>query len=148
MYVMVRPKLILKLELLLADVNNELGIAADHFHVMSGYRTPFYNHAIKNVAYLRHVWGGAADIFIDMKAPAGRMDDLNGDGVVDKADAKLLFDLATSLPARHQRPELEGGGVYLRANRLAGALCACGCARHAGTLGAIAPRLSHPKTGL
>ncbi|TVP59067.1 MAG: peptidase M15A, partial [Halomonadaceae bacterium] len=113
MYVTVRPRLIIKLELLLEDVNGVLGIQADHFHVMSGYRTPFYNHAINNVAYSRHVWGGAADIFIDMKTPAGRMDDLNGDGVADKADARILFDLAASLPTRRQRPDLVGGvGLY------------------------------------
>ncbi|MDX1588111.1 MAG: D-Ala-D-Ala carboxypeptidase family metallohydrolase [Oleiphilaceae bacterium] len=113
MYVMVRPKLIIKLELLLGDVNRVLGIPADRFHVMSGYRTPFYNRTIKNVAYSRHLWGGAADIFVDMKAPAGRMDDLNGDGAADRDDARLLYDLASSLPERHRRPDLEGGtGLY------------------------------------
>ena len=42
---------------------NERGYRCDTFHIMSGYRTPYYNGAIGNVRYSRHVWGGAADIF-------------------------------------------------------------------------------------
>jgi hypothetical protein len=58
--------------------------------VMSGYRTPFYNAAIGNVPYSRHVWGGAADIYIDDAPRDGEMDDLNADGRIDRADAEWL----------------------------------------------------------
>ena len=52
---------------------------------MSGYRPPF--SAIGNVQYSRHVWGGAADFYIDQSPKDGVMDDLNKDGVVNREDA-------------------------------------------------------------
>ena len=84
-------ELLRKLESLLA-VANAAGYRATTFHVMSGYRTPAYNRAIGNVAYSRHTWGAAADIFIDEDAD-GRMDDLNNDGRSDVRDAELLYRL-------------------------------------------------------
>ena len=52
------------MELILQRLNAK-GYRCDSFHVMSGYRTPYYNKAIGNVKYSRHIYGGAADIFID-----------------------------------------------------------------------------------
>lgn len=95
-YVVLRERLLLKLELLLEQVN-EAGFRADTFHVMSGYRTPAYNHSIGNVRYSRHVYGGAADIFIDEDPVDGVMDDLNRDGSVDVRDAALLYELIDHL---------------------------------------------------
>lgn len=111
-YLVLRPGLLAKLEDLLADVN-ERGIRADSFHVMSGYRTPYYNAAIRNVENSRHVWGGAADIFIDSNPVDGMMDDLNGDGKIDKADAMLLYNWADTFVRHYKRPDLVGGvGAY------------------------------------
>jgi hypothetical protein len=90
-YVVVREQLVLKLEHLLDRVNRQ-GHRTDTFHVMSGYRTPYYNHAIGNVPNSRHVWGDAADIFIDADGD-GSMDDLDGDGRVGVSDAQVLFDI-------------------------------------------------------
>lgn len=62
-YVVLREPLLFKLERILEEVNR-LGIRADTFQVMSGYRTPHYNQAIENVKFSRHVFGDAADIFV------------------------------------------------------------------------------------
>ncbi|HEY7193148.1 MAG TPA: D-Ala-D-Ala carboxypeptidase family metallohydrolase [Gemmatimonadales bacterium] len=90
-YVVLNVQLLQRLEELLALVNAS-GHSASTFYVMSGYRTPAYNHAIGNVAYSRHTWGSAADIFID-EDHDGRMDDLNGDGRSDERDAEVLYSL-------------------------------------------------------
>lgn len=111
-YMLLRPKLLDKLEFLLADLNAH-GIRADSFVVMSGYRTPYYNHSIKNVAHSRHVYGGAADIYVDVRPVDGLMDDLNSDGKVDIKDASVLYDIADSYVERTGRTEFTGGvGLY------------------------------------
>jgi hypothetical protein len=95
-YIVLRSRLLLKLELLLQRVN-AAGFRADTFQVMSGYRTPSYNKAIGNVKYSRHMWGGAADIFIDEEPKDGRLDDLNRDGKIDYRDAAVIYDLIDDL---------------------------------------------------
>lgn len=110
-YVVLRPQMFLKLEGLLAEVNAR-GIRADSFHIMSGYRTPFYNRVIRNVDYSRHLWGGAADIFIDVAPADGVMDDINGDGVIDRKDAAFLFDIAEAYSRSSGRDLIGGLGEY------------------------------------
>src|SRR6185503_5578278 len=83
---------------------NEAGHKATTFHVMSGYRTPAYNHSLGNVGYSQHLWGSAADIFIDENGD-GVMDDLNGDGRSDIRDAEVLYRL---IDCAVNRPELQG----------------------------------------
>lgn len=95
-YIVLREKLLLKLELVLGEVNDK-GYTAQTLHVMSGYRTPFYNGAIGNVKYSRHVYGGAADIFIDENPKDGMMDDLNKDGKTDYKDAAVVYDIIDGL---------------------------------------------------
>lgn len=113
-FLVLREQLLLKLELLLEHINAN-GIAADTLTVMSGYRTPFYNAAIGNVPYSRHVFGGAADIFIDVAPVDDNMDDLNGDGVSDYRDAQRLYRLADRLFSVEAHRRLRGGlGVYRR----------------------------------
>lgn len=89
-YIALQEELLLKLEAVLARVK-ALGFDADTLNVMSAYRTPYYNHAIGDVLYSQHQWGGAADIFVDTRK-RGAMDDLNRDGVIDIDDAKFLYD--------------------------------------------------------
>lgn len=110
-YVALKPALLNKLEELLLDVNAR-GISTPTFVVMSGYRTPYYNRAIKNVPNSYHIYGGAADIYIDVDGD-GLMDDINRDGKLDQADAALLYEWADSFATRHNRPDLIGGvGEY------------------------------------
>jgi uncharacterized protein YcbK (DUF882 family) len=79
---------------------------------MSGYRTPYYNHAIGDVLYSMHQWGSAADIFIDSRSP-GMMDDLNHDGRVDVDDSRLLYDAIERMMGEPAFARLEGGlGFY------------------------------------
>ncbi len=95
-YLLLKERLILKLELVLEKAN-QAGYACQSFHVMSGYRTPFYNHLIGNVKFSAHQFGGASDIFIDAAPEDGEMDDLNGDGRNDGLDSELLFKLVDGM---------------------------------------------------
>lgn len=106
--------LVLKLEAVLAAAN-EAGHTTPTFYVMSGFRTPWYNRSIGNTTiYSRHLWGDAADIFIDVDGD-GEMDDLDGNGRRDVNDARLLATIV-------DRVEREGGpgvrpgglGIYRR----------------------------------
>ncbi len=118
-YLVLREQLLLKLELLLEQVNRE-GIAADTFTIMSGYRTPYYNAAINNVPYSRHVFGGAADIYLDVSPRDDVMDDLNRDGRLDYRDAQHLYEIADRLFREPKLAMLRGGlGVY-RSNAVHG----------------------------
>lgn len=113
-YVVLEPRLIRKLEIIHGAVAEAMG-ARKRMIVMSGYRTPFYNHAIGNVKYSRHQWGDAADIFVDDDRD-GNMDDLNGDGRVSLADARWLYDLVERLQTGGRLDGLVGGMGLYKAN--------------------------------
>lgn len=108
-FLLVRSAMLIKLELLL-DAANANGWPARTFHVMSAFRTPYYNRAIGNNSdSSRHLYGGAADIWIDNDGD-GQMDDLNGDGRINKEDARALARLAETL-ARDNTSGWPTGGV-------------------------------------
>lgn len=113
-YLLVRTETLVKLEALLQAVN-DAGVDADTLTVMSGFRTPWYNRSIGNrTTSSRHLFGGAADVFVDTDGD-GWMDDLNGDGKVDKADARWLARLGEGLAgdAGHKHDWHPGGlGIY------------------------------------
>lgn len=98
-YAVLREKLLLKLELIVEKVN-EKGYTCNTFNIMSGYRTPYYNKAIGNVKYSRHICGGAADIFIDENPLDDMMDDLNGDGRINYHDVEILYDIIDEMFGR------------------------------------------------
>jgi len=111
-YVVLSERLLLKLEFILERVN-ELGHRCDTFFIMSGYRTPFYNKAIGNVDYSRHLWGDASDIFIDYDPADGIMDDLNGDANIDIDDAMVLYGIIDDLCGESWFEPFTGGlGKY------------------------------------
>jgi hypothetical protein len=111
-YVVLREQLLQKLEVILERVN-EKGFACRTFHVMSGYRTPYYNKSIGNVKYSRHTWGDAADIFIDENPQDGVMDDLNNDGVINYRDADVLYEIIEELYHQPWYQKFIGGlGLY------------------------------------
>ena len=117
-YAALQPKLLKKLELVLEEINSK-GVRADTFAVLSGFRTPFYNKAIGNVKYSRHVWGDAADIYIDVDGN-GVMDDVNGDGKVNKADAAFIYNLVETMVSRPDFVSLVGGMGEYKANHVRG----------------------------
>lgn len=106
-YVVLDERLLLALEHVLERVN-EAGHRASTFHVMSGYRTPAYNRSIGNVRYSQHLWGAAADIFVDENGD-GAMDDLNRDGRSDVHDADVLHRLIDAAATAPDSRGLIGG---------------------------------------
>ena len=68
----------------------------DTLKIMSGYRTPWYNKKIKAAKYSRHIYGDAADIFID-KNNDGIMDDINKDGHIDIKDAEIILSIVNKI---------------------------------------------------
>lgn len=109
-YVVLDDRLLLKLEAILHAVN-EAGHKCETLHVMSAYRTPFYNALIDNVKFSQHQWGTAADVFIDADAN-DRMDELDGDERIDKDDARVLFDIVDGLDRRKDARFIGGLGAY------------------------------------
>ncbi len=107
-YLVLQERLVLMLELLLEAINAR-GYAAETLHVMSGYRTPSYNKGIGNVTYSRHIYGDAADIFIDERPKDGMMDDLNADGLIDYRDADILRDTVEGTCAQPAHSRFVGG---------------------------------------
>lgn len=111
-YMLLQPRLLLKLELLLEQVNDE-GIETDSFFVMSGFRTPHYNASIGNkTKYSRHTYGDAADVFVD-RDRNGTMDDIDGDGRVTKRDAVRMQQIVEGMTDNSwYRPFVGGLGLY------------------------------------
>lgn len=112
-YVWVSLKLVDKLELVLDDLRAR-GIDPGGVHVLSGFRTPQYNRGggdPRGRADLsRHMYGDAADIYID-NTGNGSMDDLNHDGRVNIGDARVILAAVDRVERAH--PALVGGcGVY------------------------------------
>jgi uncharacterized protein YcbK (DUF882 family) len=110
-YIVQNPQLILKLESILSAIN-QAGIPSNSFHVMSGYRTPYYNHLIGNGENSRHIYGAAADIFIDSSPKNGQMDDVNRDGVVNRKDSSWLYNFIENLSQMESWLYLGGLGEY------------------------------------
>lgn len=111
-YLVLQERLLLKLEMLLEEVRSS-GLPVSTFRIMSGYRTPFYNRSIGNeTRYSRHVYGDAADIYVDEDRD-GKMDDLDGDGLVTLDDARTLGSVIESLSQKSWYQPFEGGlGLY------------------------------------
>jgi hypothetical protein len=112
-YIVIDMKLIDKDELVLEDLKAH-GVNPAGVKVMSGFRTPQYNAGGGDprgrAALSRHMYGDANDIFIDNDGN-GSMDDLNHDGRVNIADAKVIQDAVNRVERAH--PSLIGGcGIY------------------------------------
>jgi len=118
-YLVLSEKLTLKMEAILEEVQ-VAGIEASTLYVMSGFRTPWYNRAIGNTTdHSRHLWGDAADFFID-ETGNGRMDDLTGDGQGGEADARLLFRIVERVQELGEPHVVLGGLSSYRANAVRG----------------------------
>jgi hypothetical protein len=114
-YLVLQPRLIDKLELILADLEQH-GIETKGVRVMSGFRTPQYNahggETAGRAGLSRHMYGDASDIFIDNNGD-GVMDDLNHDGRIDINDSGVILAAEDRVEKAH--PELIGGGGLYRA---------------------------------
>jgi uncharacterized protein YcbK (DUF882 family) len=113
-YLVLELKLVDKLELVLSDLAAR-GYDVSGVTVMSGFRTPQYNTGGGDprgrAALSRHMYGDAADIFID-DDHNGVMDDLNHDRRVNIRDAQVILAAVDRVEREH--PELVGGtGVYV-----------------------------------
>lgn len=110
-YMMLDPLLLTKLELIIEKLQQK-GLKAGNLFIMSGYRTPYYNSAIGNGKYSRHLWGDAADIYIDENQD-GVIDDLNQDGKASMKDADVIYQVAESIDKDPKYKHLLGGlGKY------------------------------------
>ena len=112
-YIVLDLRLVDKLELLIVALH-DAGHPVKGLHVMSGFRTPRYNALDvgpgNRSAISRHIYGDAADVYPDDDGD-GQIDDLNGDGRVDLADARIVAAAAESVEKEH--PDLAGGiGIY------------------------------------
>jgi uncharacterized protein YcbK (DUF882 family) len=112
-YLLLDRLLIDKLELVIQELERE-GVKVTNVHVMSGFRTPRYNHSGGNTAgranLSRHMYGDAADVYVDNDRD-GQPDDITGEGRVTTADAEKFARAAERVERRY--PSLVGGiGVY------------------------------------
>jgi hypothetical protein len=110
-YIVLREELLVKLELL-TDLVRSKGHTCDKLSVFSGFRSPALNRRNRSGRNSAHVYGGAADIFIDADGDH-KMDDINHDGDSNRRDAKQFAGYVDELEAKY--PEIVGGcGWYSR----------------------------------
>ena len=104
-YVALSPKLLDKLELVLAELERRDpdSTAGDlRLGVHSGFRTPSHNKRVRRAARdSRHQYGDAADVGVDA----------NRDGRIDRGDWRQMMSAVETVERKH--PDLVGGlGVY------------------------------------
>jgi uncharacterized protein YcbK (DUF882 family) len=112
-YLLLDPKLLDKLELTIQELKRQ-GYDVKRMTVMSGFRTPRYNHSGGNTAgranLSRHIYGDAADVFVD-NDQNGWTDDVDRDGKVTLRDTEIVSRAAEKVEREH--PSLVGGiGTY------------------------------------
>lgn len=118
-YLVLTHALVLKLEAILETLDQE-GYTAPTLHVMSGYRTPHYHRRVlgRGTSYSRHMYGDAADVFIDVDGNRV-MDDLNGDGWAGMSDLRVLAAVVEQVE-RAGLPGVRPGGMGLYGGRNSG----------------------------
>jgi uncharacterized protein YcbK (DUF882 family) len=104
-YVAINPRLLDKLELVIAEVQRRRGrvrVIDLALGVHSGFRTPWHNSRVPRAAGdSRHQYGDAADVVMDA----------NGDGRITAGDGMLVASAVERVEYEH--PDLAGGlGLY------------------------------------
>jgi uncharacterized protein YcbK (DUF882 family) len=104
-YVAINPRLLDKLELVIAEVQRRRGrvrVLDLALGVHSGFRTPWHNARVPRAAGdSRHQYGDAADVVMDA----------NGDGRITAMDGILVANAVERV--EYQHPDLAGGlGLY------------------------------------
>ena len=111
-YVVVQAKELDKLELVFKELEL-MGHPVENIFAVSGFRTPWYNAGGGNTAgrgqLSRHMYGDAMDIAVDNDRN-GIMDDLNGDGRITLADARVIGEAVDRVERKY--PHLVGGMHY------------------------------------
>lgn len=104
-YAAVSPRLLDKLELVIAEISSwrgsDVAVALD-MDVHSGFRSPDHNRSVRRAARdSQHQYGDAADVTLDA----------NGDGRISVIDSKMVGLAVEIVELKH--PELVGGlGMY------------------------------------
>jgi hypothetical protein len=122
-YIALHPLLLDKLEILDKMIRSRFGEKAE-ISILAGYRSPMYNEDVKREdmaftqtsRYSMHMYGRAVDFIID-EDHNGRMDDLNGDGTSDLADAVLVREIVDAIDLENPPGpgSITGGcGIYPR----------------------------------
>jgi hypothetical protein len=99
-YIVLDLELVDKLEALVAEAGEHYPEPLD-VNVMSGYRTPAYNREIGNETdFSAHLYGKAADIWMEGFPPNNLMDDMDRNKRVDVSDGEFLVEMVRVLEAR------------------------------------------------
>lgn len=113
-YISLKEELILKLELLTKKIRDK-GYSCSKLKIHSGFRSPIYNAGGGGGRNSAHIYGGAADVFVDEDNDT-RIDDLNSDGKYNSKDTKVLCDIVDEFDKEF--PGLVGGlGWYRRVRK-------------------------------
>ena len=111
-YVVVDPQNLDKIELVVKELEL-MGHPVSNLFAVSGFRSPWYNASGGNTAgrgeLSRHMYGDAMDIAVDNDRN-GLMDDLNGDGRITMADARVIGQAVDRVERKY--PDLVGGMHY------------------------------------
>jgi hypothetical protein len=105
-----RPAVYRKLDLF-GDSMRAAKIDIKELDIVSAFRTPAHNRQTEGSAeFSRHPYGDAIDFIVDISPRDHKMDDLNGDGKVDRKDGLILCNLIRKLESENRvRP----GGIGL-----------------------------------
>lgn len=113
---LLREQLLVKLERILEKLGDR-GIHVNGLTVVSGFRTPAHNRKMSRFKNSRHLYGDAADIFVDGDGN-GRMDDLNGDGKSNWRDTAVLQEIVGEMETDEPHLFAAGGlGLYRNTRR-------------------------------
>jgi hypothetical protein len=111
-YVVVDPQNLDKIELVVQELES-MGHPVKNLFAVSGFRSPWYNANGGTTAgrgqLSRHMYGDAMDIAVDNDRN-GLMDDLNGDGRITLADARVIGEAVDRVERKY--PSLVGGMHY------------------------------------
>ncbi len=98
-YLALDLRLVDKLEALIDAVGREYPEPVD-MNVMSGYRTPDYNRSIGNETdFSAHLYGTAADVWLEGFPPNGLMDDIDRNKRIDVSDGEHAVDIVRRIEA-------------------------------------------------
>jgi len=110
-YLALDLRLVDKLETLLSSLGESYPEPLD-IHVFSGFRSPEYNSSIGNETdFSAHLYGTAADIWVESFPPNNLMDDVDRNKRIDIGDGSFIVDLTRRIEASGSVP-VGGASAY------------------------------------